>query len=425
MDKLDHIKLGKELDLFVQSDVIGRGLPLLTPKGATLKRILRRFIVDEEIKRGYQFTETPVMAKTELYKISGHLNHFRESMFIFNINDEELALRPMTCPHQFMIYKSRPRSYRELPIRYAEIANLFRNEQTGEMHGLMRLRQFTLADAHIICMPEQLEEEFEKVLDLVRFVMKCLGFDNYWYRFSKWDPKNKEKYIDNSKAWGESQEMMKKIIDKLGLKYEEAEDEAAFYGPKLDIQMKNVFGKEDTIFTVQIDFALPEKFDMNYEGADGQKHRPMIIHRSCIGALERTMAMLIEFYQGKFPVWLSPVQTIIVPVGEKFNEYGNKILEKLKQAGIRVEIDLNNETLGKKIVNAEKQKVPYVLVVGEKEMKDDSVSVRIRKDLSSFASSSAEASADKKATEDTEKFIEKIQKENEDKKITQNGFNTK
>jgi threonyl-tRNA synthetase len=379
MQKKDHIKLGKELDLFVQSDVVGRGLPLFTPKGATIKRVLKRFIEDEEIKRGYQFTETPVMAKSELYKISGHLDHYRESMFIFDVENEEMALRPMTCPHQFMIYKSRPKSYKELPIRYAEIAELFRNEQSGEMHGLIRVRQFSLADAHIFCAPEQLKEEFEKVLELIQYVMECLGFKNYWYRFSKWDPKEKTKYINNPKAWGNSQKIMKEIIDKLKLKYEEAEGEAAFYGPKLDIQMKNVFGKEDTIFTVQIDFALPERFDLNYEGPDGKKHRPLIIHRSSMGALERTIAMLIEEYQGALPVWLSPVQVQIVPVSEKFNDYGQKVLRKIQEKQIRSEIDLDNATLNKKILNAEKQKTPYILVVGAKEEKSDSVAVRSRK----------------------------------------------
>ncbi len=377
-DKKDHIKIGKELDLFTVSDVIGRGLPLLTPKGATLKRILRRFIEDEELKRGYQHTDTPVMAKTELYKISGHLDHYKKDMFIFDVNDEEMALRPMTCPHQFMIYKSRPRSYKDLPIRYAEVADLFRNEQSGEMHGLIRVRQFTLADAHIICTPEQMEKEFEGVIDLIQFGMKKLGLENYWYRFSKWDPKDKEKYIDNPEAWENSQAMMKKIIDKMKLKYEEADGEAAFYGPKLDIQMKNVFGKEDTIFTVQIDFALPKKFDMTYEGADGEKHRPMIIHRSSIGCLERTMAMLIEEYQGALPTWLSPVQAKILPVSEKFNDYGKKVLEQLSEAGLRCEIDLDDETLGKKIANAQKEKVPYILVVGEKEKEAGTVSVRDR-----------------------------------------------
>ncbi|PIS13274.1 MAG: threonine--tRNA ligase [Candidatus Tagabacteria bacterium CG09_land_8_20_14_0_10_41_14] len=377
--KKDHIKLGKELDLFVQSDIVGRGLPLLTPKGATIKRALRNFIEEEEIKRGYQYTETPVMAKTELYKISGHLDHFRESMFIFNVGNEEMALRPMTCPHHFIIYKSRPRSYKELPLRYAELAELFRNEQTGEMHGLIRVRQFTLADAHIFCAPKQLGEEFKNVLDLIQYVMKCLGFKNHWYRFSKWNPKDKKKYIDNKKAWEESQKTMKAILDEMKLEYKEAEGEAAFYGPKLDIQMKNVFGKEDTIFTIQIDFALPERFDLIYEGQDGKKHRPMIIHRSSIGALERTMAMLLEYYQGSLPIWLSPVQALVTPISEKFNDYGQKVLAEFKQAALRAEIDSSNETLSKKILNSQKQKIPYILIVGEKERENNSVAVRSRK----------------------------------------------
>ncbi len=400
--KKDHIKIGKEMDLFTVSEVVGRGLPLLAPKGATLKRILRRFIEDEEIKRGYQHTDTPVMAKTDLYKISGHLDHYKKDMFIFNLGDEEFALRPMTCPHQFMIYKSKPRSYRDLPIRYAEVASLFRNEQSGEMHGLIRVRQFTLADAHIICTPEQLEKEFEGVIGLIQYGMKSLGLENYWYQFSKWDPKDKEKYIDNPEAWESSQNMMKKIIDKMGLKYEEVEGEAAFYGPKLDIQMKNVFGKEDTIFTVQIDFALPERFDMTYEGSDGEKHRPMIIHRSSIGALERTMAMLIEEHQGAFPVWLSPVQAKVLAVSEKFNDYGEKVLKKLREAGIRVELDTSDETLGKKIANTQKEKVPYILVVGEKEKEAGTVAVRDRKN--------------NQETITTEEFIAKIKKDTEEKK---------
>jgi len=398
----DHIKIGKELDLFVQSDIVGRGLPLLSPKGATLKRILYRFIQDEEIKRGYQFTDTPVMAKSELYKISGHLDHYKKSMFIFNVGDEEMVLRPMTCPHQFMIYKSHPRSYKELPIKYAEISNLFRNEQTGEMHGLIRVRQFSLADAHIICTPDQLEAEFEKVLDLVQYVMNSLGFKDFWYRFSKGDPKNKEKYIDNPQAWENSEKMMKKILDKLDLKYDEAKDEAAFYGPKLDVQMKNVYGKEDTMFTIQIDFALPQRFEMTYEGKDGKKHEPMIIHRSSIGALERTMAMLLEYYQGALPLWLSPIQAMIVPISAKFNDYGEKVLYKFKTTNMRAEIDTSNETLGKKIRNAETQKIPYILVVGEKEMKDNAIAVRSRKK--------------DEGIQKLDKFIERIKKEIADKK---------
>jgi len=377
-DKKDHIKLGKELDLFVQSDIIGRGLPLLTPKGATIKRILRRFIEDEEIKRGYQHICTPVLTKTELYKISGHLDLYRKHMFIFNIDDEEFALRPMACPHHFMIYKSRPRSYKELPIRYAEVAELFRNEQSGEMHGLIRVRQFSLADAHIICTPEQIEQEFENVLDLINYVMKCLGFKDYWYRFSKWDPNKKEKYIDNPEAWETSQKIMKKILDKLKLKYIEAEGEAAFYGPKLDIQMKNVYGKEDTIFTIQFDFALAERFDMTYKGEDNKEHRPIIIHRSSIGALERTMALLIEYYQGALPIWLSPVQIKVLSFTDKNIEYAKEVSNKLKDADLRVEDDFRSETVQHKVRDAELQKIPYIITLGNKEEENKTLAIRDR-----------------------------------------------
>jgi threonyl-tRNA synthetase len=382
--KRDHVKLGKQLDLFVINEAVGKGLPLLTPRGATLKRILRRFIVDEELKRGYQYTETPVMAKSELYKISGHLDHYKDSMFIFESNGEEMALRPMTCPHQFMIYKSKLRSYRELPIKYAEVAELFRNEQTGELHGLMRVRQFTLADAHIICMPEQLEKEFEEVVNLVQYVMKSLGFKDYWYRFSKWDPNNKEKYIDDPKAWADSQKMMKKIIDKLKIKYEEEDGEAAFYGPKLDVQMKNVYGKEDTIFTIQIDFALPERFDMKYEGQDGRKHRPMIIHRSSIGALERTMAMLIEHYAGKLPLWLSPVQVKVLTVADRNLKFAEQIYEKLKQEGIRVELDRKTQSISKKVRDAQMEKINYMVTLGDKEEEGKTLAIRTRDGKVSF-----------------------------------------
>ncbi len=377
-EKRNHIKLGKELDLFVISDVVGKGLPLLTPKGATIKRELRRFVVDEELKRGYEFTETPVLAKSELYKISGHLDHYREDMFVFEANGEEMVLRPMTCPHQFMIYKSRLRSYRELPIRYAEIADLFRNEKTGELHGLIRIRQFTLADAHIICMPEQLEEEFMGVVDLIQYIMKTLGFDDYWYRFSKWDPNKKEKYIDNPDAWERSQKIMKKILDNMKLKYEEAEGEAAFYGPKLDIQMKNVYGKEDTIFTVQIDFALPERFDMTYEDKNGRKSRPMIIHRSSIGCLERTMALLIEKTGGKFPVWLSPIQVVLMTVTDRNENFAKEVFKKMREAKIRVELDNRSETIGRKVRDAQLQKVPYMITLGDKEEENKTLAIRTR-----------------------------------------------
>ena len=374
----DHTKLGRELDLYVTSDAIGKGLPLLTPKGTTIKRILQRWIEDEEIKRGYSFTDTPVLTKTELYKISGHLAHYRESMFIFKTDEEELALRPMTCPHQFMIYKAKTRSYRDLPIRYAEFANLFRNESSGELHGMTRIRQFCLADAHIICMPEQIEHEFEGVIDLIQYIMSMLGIKDYWYRFSKWDPNDKEKYVDNPPAWEETQAIMKKIIDKMNLTYEEKDGEAAFYGPKLDIQLRNVYGKEDTFFTVQIDFSSPEKFDMCYEGQDGKKHRPMIIHRSSIGCFERTMAHLIEMYNGKFPLWLNPVQVKVVNVADRNIPFAQGIVAKLKEKGIRVEFDDSQSTISRKVRDAQLEKVNYIITIGDKEEQNNTLAVRSR-----------------------------------------------
>jgi len=378
-EKRDHNKLGRELGLFITSELIGQGLPLFTPKGTIIQQTLRRWIEDEEQKRGYQLTMTPFMAKSDLYKVSGHWDHYRDGMFIIDASGEEMALRPMTCPFQFQIYNSQLRSYRDLPIRYNETSTLFRNEESGEMHGLIRIRQFTLSEGHLICRMDQLEKEFEGVLDLINYVMKTLRLEDYTYRFSKWDPANKKgKYIDNAPAWEESQKVLKKILDKNKLVYTEAEGEAAFYGPKLDIQMKNVYGKEDTIITVQIDFALPERFDMTYIDQQGKKVRPIIIHRSSIGCYERTIAMLIERYAGAFPTWLSPVQATIIPVSEKFVDYGNEVLGQLKDAGVRVEIDDSDESLGKRIRNAEKQKTPYILVVGEKEVEAKEVAVRKR-----------------------------------------------
>jgi threonyl-tRNA synthetase len=378
-EKRDHSKLGRELDLFITHPAIGKGLPLLTPKGATIKRILQRWVEDEEIKRGYQFTSTPVLSKTELYKISGHLEHYKDKMFIFKTPEgEDVALRPMTCPFQFMIYKSRQRSYKELPIKYSETSPLFRCEKSGEMHGLVRIWQFTLADAHIICMPSQIEEEFEKVLELIQYIMKTLGLTEYWYKFSKWDPKDKEKYIDNPKAWDESQKILKKILDKHKFKYEEVDGDAAFYGPKLDIQAKNVWGKEDTLFTVQIDFALPERFDMKYTDKDNKEVRPMVIHRSSIGCYERTMAMLIEKYAGSFPAWLSPVQVKIMTLTDDNIKYAKKVEEKLKENDIRVETDYNATTIQSKIRDAQLEKVPYMIVIGGKEEAAGTVAVRTR-----------------------------------------------
>lgn len=400
----DHNKLGRELGLFITSEEIGQGLPLLTPKGAKLKQILQRWVEDEEEKRGYQLTMTPFMAKSSLYKTSGHWDLYKDGMFIIDGSGEELALRPMTCPFQFTIYNATKHSYRDLPIKYNETATLFRNETSGEMHGLIRLRQFTLSEGHIICRMDQVEQEFEGALDLINYIMKTLGLTDYWYRFSKWDPKNKKgKYIDNPKAWEASQRALKNILDKNNLEYEEVEGEAAFYGPKLDLQMKNVHGKEDTVITVQIDFALPERFDMTYINKEGKEERPIVIHRSSIGAYERTMALLIEHYGGKFPLWLSPNQVIIIPVSEKFNDYGQKILIQLKEAGIRAEIDDSNESLGKRVRNGEKQKTPYILVVGEKEVESKTIAIRKRTDGD-------------KGSQKVSEFIKMIQKEVKDKK---------
>jgi threonyl-tRNA synthetase len=405
-EKRDHNKLGKELDLFITSKPVGAGLPLLTPKGTTIMKELQRWVEDEEQKRGYQQTMTPILAKKELYQISGHWDIYREGMFIIgNKKEGEMALRPMTCPFQFMIYKSKKHSYRELPIRYSETSPLFRKESSGEMHGLIRLSQFTLSEGHLICREDQLEEEFEGVLDLIKYIMDdTLRLTEYWYRFSKWDPKNiKGKYIDNPKAWEESQKVMKKILDKNKMEYVEAEGEAAFYGPKLDIQMRNVHGKEDTIITVQIDFALPEKFDLTYTDENGKDVRPTIIHRSSIGAYERTLALLIEKYAGAFPTWLSPVQALVIPVAKDFNDYAEEVKQQLFDEGIRVEVDSSEDSLGKKIRNGEKQKSPYILVVGEKEVNDKAVAVRKR--------GQGDQGAEKVAS-----FIKKIKKEIEEKK---------
>lgn len=373
-----NVELGKELDLYVVNEVIGSGLPLLTPKGTTIKRELERFIVDEELKRGYLHTSTPVMAKSDLYKISGHWQHYRDNMFVLSVGEETFALRPMTCPFQFAIYKSKPRSYRELPMKYAEIAALFRNEKSGELMGLTRLRQFTLADAHIICTPKQLEEEFAKVMNLIHDVTTTLQMDGLWFRFSQWDKKNKEKYVDDPKSWESTQASMKKILDKLKIKYIEAVNEAAFYGPKLDIQYKNVFGKEDTLLTVQIDFALPERFDLTYADEDNTKKRPFVIHRSSIGCLERTMAYILEKTQGNLPLWLNPLQVKVITINDKSIPFAQKVTTKLHEEGIRVELNADAETLGKKVHDAQAEKVNYIVTIGDKEVEKKTVAIRSR-----------------------------------------------
>ena len=381
--KRDHNKLGRELKIFTTDENVGQGLPLLMPKGAKLFQILSRWIEDLEESRGYVLTKTPYMAKSDLYKISGHWDHYKEGMFVLGDeekDDEVMALRPMTCPFQYTIYNAEQHSYKELPIRYAETSTLFRNENSGEMHGLIRVRQFTLADGHLIVTPEQLEDEFRGVVDLIKYVMETLGIqDDITYRFSKWDPNNKKKYIDEPEAWENTQNIMRNILNHLKINYTEADDEAAFYGPKLDIQFKNVHGKEDTIITVQIDFALAERFDMTYIDKNGEKKHPYIIHRSSIGCYERTIAMLIEKYAGAFPTWMSPVQVKILPISDKYNEYANKVAASLREKSVRVETDFRAEKIGYKIREARLERTPYILVVGEQEAENNTVAVRSRK----------------------------------------------
>ncbi len=379
----DHNKIGRELGFFMTSEVVGQGLPLLTPKGTKVMQTMIRFVEDEEERRGFMLTRTPSMAKSDLYKISGHWYHYRDKMFVIGDEEDEnevLAMRPMTCPFQYQIYKSGLKSYRDLPYRFAETATLFRKEASGEMHGLIRVRQFTLSDGHIICTPEQIEGEFKKCLDLSLYFLKCLGMeDDVTYRFSK-RGNNKEKYIDNDKAWEETQALMKQILDNLGLDYVEADDEAAFYGPKLDVQIKNVYGKEDTLITLQLDFAAGHSFDMSYIDANNEKKTPFVIHRSSIGCYERVFAMLIEKYAGAFPLWLAPCQVKVIPVTDRANDYAQKIVEDMKAQGLRVECDYRNEKVGKKIRDAQLDKSPYMLILGDKEVEDGTiVSARSRR----------------------------------------------
>lgn len=379
----DHKKLGKELDLFTFSDTIGKGLPLFTPRGSIIRRELERFIVDEEIRRGYLHVHTPDIAKLDLYKKSGHYPHYKDSMYApIEIDDEQFMLRPMTCPHHFELYLRKPVSYRELPMRIAELAQLYRYEQSGELMGLQRVRTFCLADAHIICRnEEQAIEEIGKALDLIEYVTSVFGLKldvDYRYRLSLGDRANTEKYYKNDAAWEKGEGLLRDLMRSRGSKFEEAKDEAAFYGPKIDIQMKNVNGKEDTAFTVQYDFCMPDRFDLSYIGEDGEKHRAFVVHRSSIGAIERIMAFLIEKYAGAFPLWLAPVQARVLPVSEKHVAYAKEVSGALKAATIRVDIDDANESLGKKIRAAKTEKIPYLLVVGDKEVETTSVSVDSR-----------------------------------------------
>jgi len=379
----DHKKLGRELGLFAFSDTVGKGLPLWLPKGTTIRRELERFIVDEEIRRGYLHVRTPDIAKLELYKKSGHYPHFKDSMYApITIDDEEFMLRPMACPHHFELYLSKPHSYRELPMRIAELAQLYRYEQSGELMGLQRVRTFCLADAHIICKDEeQAVEEISKALDLIEYVTSVFNLKldtDYRYRLSLGDKKNTKKYYKNDSAWEKGEDLLRKLMKNRGSKFEEVKDEAAFYGPKIDIQMKNANSKEDTAFTVQYDFCMPEKFNLNYIGEDGNEHLAFVIHRSSIGAIERIMAFLIEKYAGAFPLWLSPVQVKVIPVRTNHNEYAKQVFELLKENNIRAELDDKDENLGTKVRDAKTNKIPYWIVIGDKEVASEALTVEKR-----------------------------------------------
>ena len=383
--KRDHNKIGRELEYFTTVDCIGQGLPILLPNGARTVQLLQRWVEDTEQKHGYQLTKTPYMAKRDLYKISGHWDHYRDGMFILGDPDDEtkecFALRPMTCPFQYQVFLNRKRSYRDLPMRLGETSTLFRNEDSGEMHGLIRVRQFTISEGHLILRPEQLEDEFRGCLELAKEMLETVGLaEDVSYRFSQWDPSRTDKYEGTAEQWEEAQALMKKILDHLGLEYEVGVDEAAFYGPKLDIQIKNVFGKEDTLITIQIDMLLAEKFGMHYTDVDGKERTPYIIHRTSIGCYERTLALLLEKYAGALPVWLMPTQVMVIPISEKHHDYAEKVHKALEAAGVRVETDYRSEKMGYKIREAQLKKIPYMLVVGDKEAEEGTVAVRARKE---------------------------------------------
>ena len=382
--KRDHNKLGRELELFTTSDVIGQGLPILLPKGARIVQLLQRFVEDEEQRRGWLLTKTPFMAKSDLYKISGHWDHYKDGMFV--LGDEEkdkevFALRPMTCPFQYQAYLNRKRSYRDLPLRYNETSTLFRNEASGEMHGLIRVRQFTISEGHLMCTPEQLEDEFRKCLELAIFMLKTLGlYEDVSYRFSQWDPNDRAKYIGTEEQWNEAQGLMERILNHLEIPYEIGIGEAAFYGPKLDIQIKNVYGKEDTLITIQIDQMLAEQFGMVYTDKDGKQKTPCIIHRTSIGCYECTLALLIEKYAGAFPLWLAPVQVKLLPIADRHLDYLYEVKKQLEDKGFRCEVDDRSEKIGYKIREAQLEKVPYMVVVGDKDIENNTISIRKRKE---------------------------------------------
>ena len=381
--KRDHNKIGRELEFFTTVDSIGQGLPILMPKGARVIQLLQRWIEDEEQKRGYLLTKTPLMAKRELYKISGHWDHYLDGMFVLGDPDdytkECFALRPMTCPFQYQVFLNKKRSYRDLPMRLGETSTLFRNEDSGEMHGLIRVRQFTISEGHLILRPDQLSEEFKGCLVLAKHCLETLGlWEDCTFRFSQWDPKRTDKYEGTPEQWDEAQSIMGKLLDEIGLDYEIGIDEAAFYGPKLDIQCKNVFGKEDTIVTIQIDMLLAKKFGMEYVDSNNQLATPYIIHRTSMGCYERTLALLLEKYAGALPLWMSPTQATIIPINSEFDDYAKEIEAKMLSRGMRVEVDCRNETMGKRIREAQLQKINYVIVVGANEKDAGTVSLRAR-----------------------------------------------
>ncbi|HSW58791.1 MAG TPA: threonine--tRNA ligase, partial [Dehalococcoidales bacterium] len=380
--KRDHRKIGKDLDLFVFSDLIGKGLPIFTEKGSVIRRTLERFVVDEEIKRGYKHIYTPELANIDLYKTSGHYPYYKDTMYpLMKVDDEELMLRPMTCPHHFQYYASKPRSYKELPFRIAELAKQFRYEKSGELTGLIRVRSFCLADSHIICQREQAVSELNVVLDLIEFMGVTLGLNtgnNYRYRLSLGNREEEKKYFKDDAAWDYAEGVLRSVLQQRQADFYEAANEAAFYGPKIDIQMRNFAGKEDTVFTVQYDFVMPKRFNLTYIDKDGKEKEPIVIHRSSIGAIERTFAFLIEHFAGAFPIWMTPVQAVVIPVSEQYTDYARKVESELKAADIRVQLEDSTERMNQKIRQAQLEKIPCMIIVGEREASDGTVSVRLR-----------------------------------------------
>ena len=406
-EKRDHNKIGRDLEFFTTVDSIGQGLPILLPKGSRVIQLLQRWVEDTEQKRGYLLTKTPLMAKRELYKISGHWDHYLDGMFVMGDPDdytkECFALRPMTCPFQYQVFLNKKRSYRDLPMRLGETSTLFRNEDSGEMHGLIRVRQFTISEGHLVLRPDQLAEEFKGCLELAKYCLETVGlWEDCTFRFSQWDPNRTDKYEGTAEQWNEAQEIMGQLLDEIGLEYEIGIDEAAFYGPKLDIQCKNVFGKEDTIVTIQIDMLLAKKFGMEYVDSNNQMATPYIIHRTSLGCYERTLALILEKYAGALPLWLSPTQATIVPINSEFDEYAKEIQAKMLEKGIRVTVDTRNETMGKRIREAQLEKINYVLVVGANEKEAGTVSLRARGGINLGAMT-------------IDEMLEKLTKEIEDK----------